>query len=351
MVRLTTPTTSPILPHPPKGGVGENGPMQTRLGPKRGKTGLKNRQLPDRILAMADRWQWLPGERTAALAAAARDPAGWLAGVVADEALGITAADLGEACTGCVVDVSDAQQSTFIDMARNLAILTDTQKTDSDRDPKTETANPSHSMEQSDMLTVSAESSGTFEMCPAGPVAARCNRLIDLGSQTSEYQGESKTQRKLLVSWELAENRTDGEPFTISRRFGLSLHEKSALRGFLQAWRGRPFTDEGLAGFDLRKLLNAPCLLNIVHTERNGKSYANIQSITPLPRGMSAPELAAPPVVFDIDAPEAVGILETLSDSLVATIEASPEWQAKLKALGAGGGGFAADPLDDDVAF
>ena len=291
--------------------------MQTRLGPKRGKTGSKNEQLPDRILAMADRWQWLPGERTAALAAAARDPAGWLAVVAADEAQGITAADFPK---------------------------TETQ----DRAPKTETANP-HLLEHETMLTVSAESSGTFEMCPAGPVAARCNCLIDLGTQQSDYQGETKSQRKLLISWELAETRTDGDPFTISRRFGLSLHEKSALRGFLQAWRGRPFTDEELAGFDLRRLLNAPCLLNIVHTERNGKSYANIQSVTPLPKGMSAPELAAPPVTFDIDAPDAVEVLETLSDSLVATIEAAPEWQARVRALGAGGG-FDATGLDD-VAF
>ena len=267
---------------------------------------------------MATRWNYSPDETAAALAAAAVDPAGWLAVVAADEAQGITAADF---------------------------------KTETRPSPKTEETKPLHSLEQPQMLTVSAESSGTFEMPPAGPVAARCNRLIDLGTQQSEYQGETKTQRKLLLSWELAETRTDGDPHTISRRFGLSLHEKSALRGFLQAWRGRPFTDEELSGFDLRKLLNAPCLLNIVHTERNGKQYSNIQSVTPLPKGMTAPELSAPPVVFDIDAPNAVEVLETLSDSLVATIEASPEWQAKVKALGAGGGGFATDPLDDDVAF
>ena len=99
-------------------------------------------------------------------------------------------------------------------------------------------------------------------------MAARCCRLIDLGSQESEFQGEKKLQRKILISWELSELRTDGSPFQISRRFGLSLHEKTALRAFLQAWRGRPFSDAELAGFDLRKLLNAPCLLNVVHTNR-----------------------------------------------------------------------------------
>lgn len=197
------------------------------------------------------------------------------------------------------------------------------------------------------MLTVSAETSGTFEMPPAGPVASRCCRLVDLGSQESEFNGEKKLQRKLLISWELAELRTDGSPFQVSRRFGLSLHEKSSLRQFLQAWRGRPFSDEELAGFDLRRLLNAPAMLNIMHTNRNGKDYANIASISPLPKGMSAPELAGPAVVFDIDAGNAVDVLETLSDNLQTTIAASPEWQARIKR----GEAESAAPFDDDVCF
>lgn len=198
------------------------------------------------------------------------------------------------------------------------------------------------------MLTVSAENSGTFELPPAGAVAARCCRLIDLGSQESTFDGKTSMKRKLLLSWELAETRADGSPFTISRRFGLSLHENSALRAFLQAWRGRPFTDDELAGFDLRKLINAPCLLNIAHTSRNGKDYANILSISPLPKGMTAPELAAPAVLFDIDEPDASDTLEGLSEGLQATITASPEWKARLAALDEAAAGAGAD---DDLAF
>lgn len=180
------------------------------------------------------------------------------------------------------------------------------------------------------MLTVSETKSANFEMPPPGPVAGRCSRLIDLGSQESDYQGEKKMQRKLLITWELAELRTDGTPHIISRRFGLSLHEKAALRAFLQAWRGRPFTQEELDLFDLRKLLNAPALLNIMHTERAGKQYANIASISPLPKGMTAPDLTGSPLAFDIDADDAPAILETLSEGLQATICASPEWRDRI---------------------
>lgn len=185
------------------------------------------------------------------------------------------------------------------------------------------------------MLTVSAEQSGTFELPPAGAVAARCCRLLDLGSQESTFEGKTSMKRKILLTWELAELRTDGTPFQISRRFGLSLHENSTMRAFLQAWRGRAFTPEELSAFDLRKLLNAPAMLNITTVNRAGKDYANILSISPLPRGMTAPDLAAPAVCFDIDAEDAPDILETLSDNLAATITASPEWKARIKAANA----------------
>lgn len=202
------------------------------------------------------------------------------------------------------------------------------------------------------MLTVAENQTATFELPPAGPTAARCSRLIDLGSQESEFNGERKMQRKLLLTWELAEARADGTPFTVSRRFGLSLHEKSSLRAFLQSWRGRPFTPEELAGFDLRKLLGAPCLLNLMHAERAGKQYANIASITPLPKGMTAPGLSADPVVFDIDDRQTHPALLGLSESLQATIEQAPEWKAH-----AGGdakrepAGEAFPDLEDDIPF
>lgn len=208
------------------------------------------------------------------------------------------------------------------------------------------------------MLTVSETKSANFEMPPAGPIAGRCFRLIDLGSQESTYEGEKKMQRKILLSWELSELRTDGTPFIISRRFGLSLHEKAALRQFLQAWRGRPFTQEELDLFDLRKLLSAPALLNIMHTERAGKQYANIASISPLPKGMTAPDLTAAPLAFDIDADDATAILETLSEGMQATICASPEWRERIRKSDAPHSpGAAPAPLsafaglDDDIPF
>lgn len=225
-----------------------------------------------------------------------------------------------------------------------------------DRD-QTERPSPSYLLETHTMLTVSAESSGTFELPPSGPTAARCCLVADLGSQESTFEGKTKLQRKILLSWELAEPRTDGSPFRVSRRFGLSLHENAGLRAFLQAWRGRPFTDEELAGFDLSRLAGVACLLNLAHVNRGGKDYANILSISPVPKGMTAPELSGPAIVFDIDAANAPDVLETLSDNLQATIMLSPEWQARMKtgnpprAREHGEGDEAFSTLSDDVPW
>lgn len=272
------------------------------------ETDTKRTPLCERIRAMSDRWRYTPDELATALAMAEQDRAAWLRIVEADEQL-------------------DREQTETPDRG-----------------------NPTPSLSGvPDMLTVSATASSAFEMPPAGPVAARCSRLIDLGSQKGEFQGKATLKRKLLLTWELAEARADGTPHQISRRFTLSLDEKASLRQFLQAWRGRPFTDEELAGFDLRKLMNAPAMLNIGHTQRDGKNYANILSVSPLPKGMSAPDLSAAPVAFDIDAPDAPDLIESLSDNLQATIAASPEWQARVS----GARGADAPAFDDleDVAF
>src|SRR5688572_23018431 len=81
----------------------------------------------------------------------------------------------------------------------------------------------------------------------------------------------------------------NGKPFLVRRRYTCSLHEKAALRGDLESWRGRAFTDQELQAFDLESLLGVNCLLNILHECRNGSTYANVSSIMRLPKGMPAP--------------------------------------------------------------
>jgi hypothetical protein len=66
------------------------------------------------------------------------------------------------------------------------------------------------------------------------------------------------------------------------------LSEKSRLRPTLEAWRGRKFTKEELDGFDLEKLIAAPCQIQIVHNiSDEGRIYGNMQAVVPSAKGMA----------------------------------------------------------------
>lgn len=167
----------------------------------------------------------------------------------------------------------------------------------------------------------------TFEAAPAGVHIARLWRIVDLGTQTTDYQGKQTASRKLLLSFELLgdDRMSDGRPFTISRRFTASLSDKAALRAFIEQWRGRRFTDAELAeGFDVARLLGQYGLLNLTETERNGNAYTNIASISPLPKGMPKPEGVNAPVMFDLSNPD-WNVFDGLSERLKEHIAASPD--------------------------
>jgi cell division septation protein DedD len=174
-------------------------------------------------------------------------------------------------------------------------------------------------------------SAADFETPPEGVFPARCYRLVDLGTVAGDWQGRPTHNRKVLISFELLGEdcaMSDGRPFAVSRRFSLSLSEKSSLRAFVQQWRGKPFTAEELAGgFDLHKLLGAPALLTVAHVERAGRQYANIVGVSALPKNYPCPPGVNKPVAFDLDDFDQ-SVFDGLSQGLQAQIMASPEYAA-----------------------
>jgi len=173
---------------------------------------------------------------------------------------------------------------------------------------------------------------GEFTPPPAGVFSAICYRFVDLGTQQTNWEGQVKRQHKIMLSWEITdpdERMEDGKPWTISQRFTWSMHEKAGLRKTLESWRGKPFeaADFGEGGFDTKNLVGAPCLLSIIHATKEGKTYANISSVTKLPKAMPAGTLVNEPVYFSLDDFDAEAFAN-FSDSLQDTIKASPEYQA-----------------------
>jgi hypothetical protein len=168
-----------------------------------------------------------------------------------------------------------------------------------------------------------------FEKPSVGPVAAICYRVIDLGTQEGDYKGTKTKYRKILVSWEINEKMSDGRPFSISKRYTVSLAETSQLRKDLEAWRGKAFTEDEMNMFTEKNIVGKPCLLNLTASE-DGK-YINVKGISGVPKGMEIPAQVNPSLSFSLEEGEfSQAVFDTLTDKTKATIMLSPEW-AKLK--------------------
>ena len=179
---------------------------------------------------------------------------------------------------------------------------------------------------------------GDFKKVPPGVYVARCFSLIDMGTQLSDGQYGQKEQHKIRIGFEVFGEDDQGAPLTvvldgkempltINKTYTLSLHEKAGLRKDLAAWRGRDFTDEEAKGFDISKLLNVYCMLNVTTSENNGKTYTNIAGITPLPQALKSakPEAVHELVAFDLDNPD-WAVFQGFHEKLQETIKQSPEF-------------------------
>jgi hypothetical protein len=175
-----------------------------------------------------------------------------------------------------------------------------------------------------------------FELTPAGSHVAVCYRIVDLGTQLVEFNGETKKQHKIMIGWELSNEMMQtgdsaGKPFSIHKRYTYSSSDKSTLRKDLESWRGKPFSKEDFGKFDIFRLIGIPCMLGVVHTERNGKTYANITSIMRLPKGMDTPKMVNSAVQFNI-AEFNQDVYDSFSDNLKGLIAKSPEY-SRVKGL------------------
>jgi hypothetical protein len=177
-------------------------------------------------------------------------------------------------------------------------------------------------------IIASRESEHEFENPPEDTYIAVCYRVIDLGTQQVEWNGESKRQHKIIIGWELNAPMADGRPFTINKRYTLSLHEKATLCQHLEAWRGRAFTEAEAKGFDIGNVIGIPCMMQIVHNDVKGKTYANINAIMKY-KG-DVPALVNEKMYFSLDEFEPDKYAR-LSKNIRETIAESPEYIEIMK--------------------
>jgi hypothetical protein len=149
-------------------------------------------------------------------------------------------------------------------------------------------------------IIASGGGSSGFQEVKAGTYSARCIKVIDLGTQQQNFNGEISWKRQVLVIWEIPSELKEGttDPLTISKWYTLSLHEKANLGIDLTSWRGRAFTEKEKQGFDITKLLGVPCMLNVITSDK-GKS--KVGSLMPLLKGTEIAEQITPSLSFSID--------------------------------------------------
>lgn len=181
-------------------------------------------------------------------------------------------------------------------------------------------------------IKASASSNSQSTPVSAGSHHAVCYGVVAIGTQPSE---KFAPRKKVIILWELPHERGDfgdktNVPRVISKRYTLSLGERASLKADLQNWRGKPFTPAELNAFEIDRLIGANCFLGVVHEDRNGRTYANVTSVMPLPKGMAPLKAELPRLYFNLE--------EALEHALVTGTQPVlpdelPEWIKNLCAL------------------
>ena len=213
-------------------------------------------------------------------------------------------------------------------------------------------------------MALIAKSNGesNFVPVPQGMHLARCYRIVDLGTQKSEYQGQVKHLSKVMLQFEIHGNDDDnkpivtqkGEPMSINKNFTLSLAEKATLRKDLQTWRGREFTEDELRGFELKNVLGAWAMISVIKAlGNNGKEYTNIAAIMSVPSAIKKagiPEGHNDLTLFSIEEPD-MTLFDSFSNGLKEKIGKSPEWQSRGKSSAPKAPAGPFDDMSDDIPF
>jgi hypothetical protein len=186
-------------------------------------------------------------------------------------------------------------------------------------------------------LTIESTNEGSFIQVPPGMHLARCYRIIDLGTQKSVYNGETRNLHKVMIQFEIhSENEngeplqtSEGKPLILSKTYTASNNERSSLVKDLQTWRGKEFTDAERKSIEIAKVLGQWGMVSVVESENNGRTYTNISSINPVPPSMKKnglPEGKNSLVLFDLDKFDSE-VFDSFSEGIQNKIKLSPEWQ------------------------
>ena len=177
-------------------------------------------------------------------------------------------------------------------------------------------------------MSLTLKTEGDFEQLAKGQYEAVCFRIVDMGTTEQQYKDGPVTKKKRVhISFEVpGEKMSDGRPFSVSKTYTASLFESAALRKDLVSWRGRNFSEEEEAGFDISKLLGCTANVDVGHTE-NGNP--KIIGIFKPDGGVKKVPTHNEPTSFDLDiyCDEFNGNSNEQSKAMCDIFDSLPIWQ------------------------
>lgn len=149
-----------------------------------------------------------------------------------------------------------------------------------------------------------------------GTYMSVCVGVIDLGEQYRQFdkQKQGKYAEECVFIFEIPSERVqvdeeDKPRWLSSKRYTVSLHERSALYQMLTSWRGKALSDAELDpagdGFDLMQMAGQGAMLSVSVAEKDDGSLKNkIEAVTGFPKGIAPPQPESEILVFDADDPD-----------------------------------------------
>jgi len=139
-------------------------------------------------------------------------------------------------------------------------------------------------------IRVSGGGGGETEPTPTGLQQAILAKVIDLGTQASEYMGQKKETHQVYFLFELKEKMTieayKGKPFVTGGFYTLSWY-KSNMLNLVEGMLGRALTKDEISengtGLDIESLVGTNTNLTLIKEE--GKKFTKIKSASPLMTG------------------------------------------------------------------
>lgn len=185
-------------------------------------------------------------------------------------------------------------------------------------------------------LTTQKSKPKTFKPVPPGTHLGRLYRIVDLGTQLGEWQGQITSKPKIILYFELFGEdeqgipliNENGKPLIITKYYNPSLYKEAPFRKNLQSWLNINFDE--VEGFNIEDLLGKYAMVSVSNTKgKNGELKSSLNGLSAVPAMLAKhgmPEGVNPIFMFSLKKFDS-DKYASLSEAMRKMISMSPEYR------------------------